>query len=172
MGKNGITNMGISLFMLMKWLYIDPQKKKLIGVMIGAIAVVNAVSETDSTMLPFDSDERKFEMLPPGHDATNIIPSAIIGVMTGLKASATANVIAGRANHCNIAPVIMDLGFLKISLIVRGLMPRATPNITNARMIFTIIMPPSPKFMVTELRDSNCSFMVFRFYGLRANQTK
>jgi hypothetical protein len=66
----------------------------------------------------------------------------------------------------------MDLGFLKISLIVRGLMPRATPNITNARMIFTIIMPPSPKFMVTELRDSNCSFMVFRFYGLRAKKTK
>ena len=102
----------------MKWLYIDPQKKKLIGVMIGAIAVVNAVSETDSTMLPFDSDERKFEMLPPGHDATNIIPSAIIGVMTGLKASATANVIAGRTNHCSIAPVIMQI-IMRIAILVR-----------------------------------------------------
>ena len=132
--------------------------------MIGASDVVIAVSETDSTMFPLDRDERKFDMFPPGHEATSIIPRAIMGVISGLNANATANVIAGSANHCNIAPTIIDLGFFIISFIVRGLMPRATPNMTKARMMFTIIIPPSPKFIVTELRDSNCSFIVYRLY--------
>ena len=135
--------------------------------MIGASDVVIAVSETDSTMFPFDSEDRKFDMFPPGHEATSIIPSAIIGVINGLKANATANVIAGSASHCNIAPTIIDLGFFTMSFKVRGFMPRATPNMTKARMMFTIIMPPSPKFMVTELSDSNCSFIVYRLYILQ-----
>ena len=58
----------MSFLTLMKWLYKLPQKKKLNGVMIGAIAVVMAVNETDKAMLPFESAERKFEMFPPGHD--------------------------------------------------------------------------------------------------------
>ena len=53
----------------MKWLYRLPQKKKLRGVMIGDMAVVMAVKETDNAMLPFESAERKFDMFPPGHDA-------------------------------------------------------------------------------------------------------
>ncbi len=81
--------------------------------MMGAIEVVIAVSETDSTMLPFESDERKFDMLPPGHDATNIIPSAIIGVINLFNANTTANVTAGRANHWRITPVNIDFGLLK-----------------------------------------------------------
>ena len=134
---------------------------------MGANDVVIAVSETDSTMLPFERDERKFEMFPPGQDATSIIPRAIIGVINGLSANATANVIAGSANHCSIAPIIIDFGFFIMSFIVRGLIPRATPNMTKARMMFTIIMPPSPKFIVTELRDSNCSFIVYRLYNVQ-----
>ena len=130
-----------------------------VGLFVGAIVVVIAVNETDSMMLPLDRDERKFEMLPPGHDATNIIPSAIIGVIRGLNVIATAKVMAGSATHCSSIPVMIDLGFLIMSLMVRGLMPRATPNITNARMMFTNTIPPSPKFIVTELRDSSCSFI-------------
>ena len=56
MGKNGITSMGMSLFTLMKRLYIEPQKKKFKGVMIGAIDVVIAVNETDNTILPSESE--------------------------------------------------------------------------------------------------------------------
>ena len=146
----------------MIWLYMEPQKKKLMGVMKGAIDVVTAVNVMDSATFPFDNDDKKLEILPPGHEATSIIPSAIIGVIRGLNAKTTANVTAGRANHCSIAPTNIDLGLLTSSFMVRGLMPRATPNITNARIIFTIIMPPSPKLMVTELRDSSCSFIVLK----------
>ena len=48
---------------LMKWLYRLPQKKKFSGVMIGDMAVVVAVSETDKAMLPFESADRKFDTL-------------------------------------------------------------------------------------------------------------
>lgn len=148
--------------MLANWLYMEPQKKKLNGVMTGAIDVVIAVKETDSTVFPFESDVKKLEILPPGHEATNIIPRAIIGVMKGFNITARINVMAGRANHCSRIPVRIDLGLLTISFIVSGLMPKATPNITKARMIFTIVIPSSPKLMVTELRDSSCSFIAFR----------
>ena len=47
-------------------------------------------------------------------------------------------------------------------------MPRATPNMTNARMILTIMMPCSPKLMVMELRDSSCSFILLQvFHGAK-----
>ena len=128
--------------------------------MMGEKAVVMAVSDTDSAVLPLDKAERKLEILPPGHDAIKIIPSATIGVITGFNTKATANVKAGRASHCNINPTMIDLGFSTMSLSVLNLISSATPNITNARMIFTIITPPSPKFMATVLRDSSCSFMI------------
>ena len=143
----------------MMLLYSEPHTKKLSGVMIGAQAVETAVIDTDSSTLPFDSDEMKFEMLPPGHEATRIIPSAIIGVITGLSASAIAKVTAGRPTHCNNKPVITDLGFINTSLKVCVLIPSATPNITNAKMILTIAIPLSPKLIVTLLRDSSCSFI-------------
>ena len=125
----------------------------------GANAVEIAVIDTDNSMLPFDNDEMKFEILPPGHDATKIIPNAIIGVMTGLRANAMAKVTAGRATHCNNRPTITDLGFINTSLKVWVLIPRATPNITNAKMILTIAIPPSPKLIATLLSDSSCSFI-------------
>ena len=147
--------------MLANWLYREPQKKKLNGVMIGAIVVVMAVNETDSTVFPFESEVRKLDILPPGHEATNIMPRAIMGVMKGFNMIVIKKVTAGRATHCSMTPVRIDLGLLIISFSLSGLMPRATPNITKARMMFTMVMPPSPKLMVTELRDSSCSFIAF-----------
>jgi hypothetical protein len=158
-GMNGITNCGISCFILIKRLYIDPQKKKFKGVTIGEKVVVIAVREIDNATFPFDNDDKKFEILPPGHDAINIIPNAIIGVITGLSNNAIRNVTAGRANHCKNIPRAIDLGFLTTSIIVRGLILNATPNMTKARIIFTIIIPSSPKFIVKEFKDSNCSFI-------------
>ena len=110
--------------------------------MSGAKAVVMAVIETDSSMFPLESEEMKFEMLPPGHDATKIIPRAIIGVINGLRISAMAKVTAGNATHCKKIPKITDLGLVNTSLKVCGLIPNATPNITKASMIFTITIPP------------------------------
>ena len=43
-------------------------------------------------------------------------------------------------------PVSMDFGFFMMSTNVAGLMPRATPNITNARTTFSSVEPP---FIVT-----------------------
>jgi len=128
----------------------------------GDIAVVTAVMETDNAILPFESADKKLEMLPPGQDATRIMPNATIGVMTGPNANATANVKAGRAIHCKKTPTHTDFGLLNTSFIVLGLMPRATPNITKASMIFTIVIPNSPKFILTELSDSSCSFIAFK----------
>ena len=98
-GKNGITNVGILLFIAMIWLYIEPQKKKLNGVTSGANAVVIAVSDTESSIFPLDREDMKFEIFPPGQDATRIIPSATIGVISGESASATAKVTAGSPTH-------------------------------------------------------------------------
>ena len=126
---------------------------------MGEKVVVMAVSEMERATLPLDNDERKFEILPPGQDAISIMPNAIMGVITGLNANATRNVTAGRATHCKKTPRAIDLGFLTTSMIVRGLMLKATPNMTKARIIFTIIIPPSPKFIIKVFRDSNCSFI-------------
>lgn len=45
-----------------------------------AIVVAIAVNVTDKAMFPFANDDIKFEIFPPGHAATSIIPIAILGV--------------------------------------------------------------------------------------------
>ena len=158
-GKKGITSVGISLLIAIIWLYIEPQKKKLNGVTSGAKAVVTAVIEIDNSVLPFDSDEIKFEMLPPGHDATKIIPIATIGVINGFSTMVKRQVIAGRITHCSSTPRITDFGFLKTSLNVWTLMPRATPNITNAKIKLTNNISPAPRLMVSVSRVLSSSFI-------------
>ena len=59
-------------------------------------AVLNAVSDTESSEFPLESDVMKFEMFPPGHDATRIIPSAIIGEIQSPNSITSNNVSAGR----------------------------------------------------------------------------
>ena len=142
-----------------KRLYNEPQMRKLIGVTNDAKAVVSAVSETESSTLPFDNDVIKLEILPPGHDATKIIPMATIGVINGLRTIAKRQVTAGRITHCNSTPRITDFGFLKTSLNVLTLMPRATPNITNAKIKLTNNISPAPRLMVRLSRVLSSSFI-------------
>ena len=54
---------------------------KLAGVVKMAAVVVTADIDTESSRLPFEIEVMKFDTLPPGHDATKIIPIATIGVM-------------------------------------------------------------------------------------------
>ena len=61
-------------------------------------AVLNAVSETDSSELPRERDVMKLEMFPPGHDATRIIPNAIIGEIHCPMAMIRTRVKAGMNN--------------------------------------------------------------------------
>ena len=137
------------------------------GVTSGAKAVVIAVRDTESSTFPLESDDMKLEMFPPGQDATRIIPNAIMGVITGERIRATANVTAGRATHCRNIPTNTDFGFLNTSLKVWNFIPSATPNIINASIMFTTAIPPWPKLMLRALRLSNCSFIVCRFSSLQ-----
>ena len=66
---------------------------------IGAAAVEIAVKETESSIFPFEREEIKLEIFPPGHDATRIIPRAIIGVIRGFNAKARRKVTNGRHTH-------------------------------------------------------------------------
>ena len=78
--------------------------------MIGAIDVVMAVIDTDKTVFPFESEVKKLDILPPGHDATKIIPKATMGVITELNANATQRVTSGSTTHCIMQPTMIDLG--------------------------------------------------------------
>lgn len=74
MSKKLISNVCKAAFacLLRYVVYKPPQNAKLKGVEMGAKAVLNAVSVMDSSELPLDKEVIKFEILPPGHEATNI----------------------------------------------------------------------------------------------------
>ena len=67
-------------------------------------AVLNAVSDTESSVLPLDKEVMKLEMFPPGHDATRIIPRAIIGESQFLNVIVRRNVSAGSKMIWQIIP--------------------------------------------------------------------
>ena len=141
--QKGISNSGRSILFSAKFRYILPQKEKLSGVVKIHAAVLKAVSDTDSSVLPRESEVMKLEMFPPGHDATRIIPSAIIGESQFLKVIVSRKVSAGKRISWHMIPRKTDCGFFAISTNVLGLIPSATPNITKARTIFIVFMPAS-----------------------------
>ena len=145
-----------------KLMYMLPQKAKFSGVVNTHAAVLNAVSETESSVFPLESDVMKFEMLPPGQDATSIIPNEIIGDNQSLNVIVRRNVRAGRRISWHKMPIITDLGLLIISINVLGLMPSATPNITIASTIFRAIIPPFPPIWTSRLSNISITsgFMV------------
>ena len=53
---------------------------------------------------------------------------------------------AGSRMSWHSMPRNTDLGFWKTSTKMWGLMPRATPYITNARMMLMVFMPPAFRF--------------------------
>ena len=75
-----------------------------------------AVRETESSILAFEIEEMKFEILPPGQEATRIIPKAIIGDMRSPRAIARRKVKAGSSRNWHNAPIRTPLGFLKTSI--------------------------------------------------------
>jgi hypothetical protein len=90
----------------------------------------------------------KLDTFPPGQDATRIIPKAIIGEMKSPHAIIRSKVRAGSRIIWHTIPVMIDFGFVKMSTNVEGLIPSATPNITNARTILRSVEPP---FIVTSI---------------------
>ena len=142
--QNGMLSSGITRSCLSANLrYIAPQKEKLIGVVKMQAAVLNAVSETESSVLPLERLVMKFDMLPPGHDATRSIPRAIIGLIHPSNVIVRRNVSAGRSISWQMIPRTTDCGFFMTSMNVLGLIPSATPNITKARTILIAFIPAS-----------------------------
>ena len=56
-----------------------------------------AVSDTESSTFALESDDMKLEILPPGQDATRIIPSAMDQLILGPSAIASKKVSNGRS---------------------------------------------------------------------------
>ena len=145
--QKGIDSSGSMKLFSANLRYRPPQNAKFIGVVKMQAAVLNAVSDTDSSVFPLDREVMKFEMLPPGQDATRSIPRAIIGEIIPFIAIARRSVRQGSSTSWQIIPMMMDFGFCSMLMKVAGLMPSATPNITNARTMFMMFIPVS--FMLT-----------------------
>ena len=125
--------------------------------------MLNAVSDTESSELPLESDVMKFEMFPPGHDATRIMPRANIGETSFPIAMISTSVRAGRSTSWHTIPVIMDLGFFTMSTNVLGLIPSATPNITSARTTFRRVEPPFIVTFKASISRIICSLIIIKF---------
>ena len=111
-----------------------------------ARAVEMAVRLTDSSMFAFARDDMKLEMLPPGQEATRIMPRPIMGEIHQLRRMASRQVKAGSRTSWHSMPSRTDFGLRNTSTKMPGLMPRATPNMTNARMILMVFIPPAFRF--------------------------
>lgn len=109
--------------------------------------VAKAVKLTDKAVLPFAIELIKLLMLPPGQEATKIIPSATVGV--GFIRITNKNVSAGNSRNWEIIPVIAEAGFMTTFLKCSVLMPNATPNIIRAREIFKTNKPEEEKLRRT-----------------------
>ena len=126
-----------------------PHIQKLNGVIRTARAVLIALSDTDNSMFAFESELMKLEMFPPGHEATRIIPMAMVQLMLLPNANASRHVNMGSRTSWQSIPTKMGLGFLNRFRNVLGLMPSATPYMTKARMMLTVFIPPA--LSVTEM---------------------
>ncbi len=138
---NGIRSCGRVPCMFASLRYSPPHMAKFAGVVKMHSAVFMAVSETDSSTLAFESEDMKLEMFSPGHAATSIIPSAIMGDIMSPMIIVIQNVSIGSSIIWHRIPVIADFGFLAMLMNVPGFMPSATPNITNASTIFRVCIP-------------------------------
>ena len=108
-----------------------------------ARAVLTAVRLTESSTLALDSELMKLEMLPPGQEATRIMPRAIVQLIQRPNSRASRKVSSGNRTSWLTIPRIRDLGLRKTSLNRPGRMPRATPYITKARTMLMVFMPPA-----------------------------
>ena len=105
-----------------------------------------AVKLTDNATFPLAREVMKFETLPPGQAATKIIPREIeIG---NFAMRTNKKVMAGMRTNWDMTPIITGLGSLTIFWKLSFLIPKATPNITNAMVMFMMSKPVESKFRV------------------------
>jgi len=116
--------------------YSPPQKAKFRGVKITARTVPMAVRLTDRATLALATLEIKFDILPPGQEATSNMPKATEGVMKLPSNHTAMKVTAGKARNWLLSPMIAVRGFRKMLLKFSHFIPRATPNMIKPMEIF------------------------------------
>ena len=141
-------------------MYNFPQMAKFKGVSIMAEIVAIAVRLTDKATLPFEREEIKFEMFPPGHEATKIMPMAMVGVIRLLKANMMIKVTAGRKKNWETKPMTVAFGLRRIFRKCSSLISSATPNIIKASVRFKTNKPSAEKFSFSVSRTSNASLIL------------
>ncbi len=112
-----------------------------------AVKVEIPVKLTASATFPFAIELMKLEIFPPGQAATMIIPSAMVG--DGLRSITNKKVNAGNKNVWLTYPVMAGFGFFIRFVKCSNLISSATPNITNARVIFKNNRPDGEKLSLT-----------------------
>ena len=114
------------------------------GVKNIAPIVEKAVIVTESAVLPRAKCVMKFEMLPPGQQATRMMPSAMLGC--GRSTIVSAQAVAGSSTNCASTPISTARGAAVTPLKSASFMSSATPNMTNARMTLSATSDAGLKF--------------------------
>lgn len=70
-------------------------------------------------------------------------------------------VIRGKAINCDVIPTIRALGFVNKCANSLGLIPNATPNITNAKIMLMVCIPAALKLIFTGSNADKDSYMIF-----------
>lgn len=109
--------------------------------------VAKPVRLTDNAALAFAIELMKFEMFPPGHEATKIIPKATEGL--GFNIKIKRKLRRGSNTNCETIPVTTDLGFLIMALNSSMRMSSATPNMIKAKAMLRKNKPEGEKFNLT-----------------------
>ena len=113
-----------------------PQKLKQSGVIKIAPALLMAVSEMESAVLPLARKVRKLETEPPGQQATSTIPSAIEGCGRIIQIRSTVS--AGSRSHWLTRPADIALGLDRIVLKSLTFRDIETPNMTKASAMLSV----------------------------------
>ena len=97
------------------------------------------VKVMDSSTLAFASELMKLEILPPGQEATSIIPRATEGC--GFSMRIRANVKSGRRSSCASNPSRSLFGVASTFLNLSNDRSKAIPNIMNAKVTLMRTIP-------------------------------
>ena len=114
--------------------------------MIAKTLDIHVITIDSSTLAPA-KELKKLEILPPGHAAIRIIPSAILG--SGFANTISKNVKEGNKIHWAHSPVISDLGDRKILRNRAFLRSNAIPNMIIARQTLRIQIDDLSKLSTT-----------------------
>jgi len=116
--------------------------------MTSAAKVDIPVIDTEVAKCPRASQVMTLEKLPPGHEATKIIPNAIDG--STWRSRVTRNVIRGKRRNWLNKPIAGAIGVLSSNLKSDHFIDNDAPNISSAINKFSSKNESGSKFIVKE----------------------